>query len=217
MIWWVVLLVILSYLLGSIPAGFLVVRAVKGVDVRRCGSGNVGAMNVYRTAGLLPAAVVGIVDFFKGAVPVAVAKAAGLGPLAQVLGAGAAIVGHNWSVFLRFGGGKGVAATVGAVAALDPWSALVFLLAWVTMAGITRYSSLGSMVGSCVVPLVMAGRGVGLEYIVFAAAAAAMVLYRHKSNIKRLIAGKELRIDHKAGPSVARTQGEGQGQGGDRS
>jgi glycerol-3-phosphate acyltransferase PlsY len=111
----------IGYLLGSIPAAYLATRWASGGDIRKLGGGNVGGLNVFREVGILPAVAVGIVDFGKGAAAVAIAHwALGLEPIYVFLAAGAAVVGHNWMVWLKFSGGKGMGATIGSLMLLMP-------------------------------------------------------------------------------------------------
>lgn len=191
------LLVLLGYVVGSVPTGLWVVRAVKGVDIRRYGSGNIGTVNVYRTAGPVPAAAVLVADILKGAGPVVLAQSLGVGPLWAILAGAAAIAGHNWSVFLNFQGGKGVATTLGVLLGVSPVVGGLALLVWVLLVAVTRYSSVGSMAGAIAVPLLMWGRGEPREHIVFGVVAAAFVLYRHRSNLVRLLKGHELKINQR--------------------
>lgn len=115
------LAIIIGYLLGSIPAAYIITRLIKGRDIRRMGGGNVGGLNVYREVGLWPAVAVGVFDFGKGAVAVAIAKWGLSVPDAYILLAGlAAVIGHNWMVWLKFSGGKGMGATIGALIVLLP-------------------------------------------------------------------------------------------------
>jgi glycerol-3-phosphate acyltransferase PlsY len=116
-----VIAVVLGYLLGSIPTAYIATRVATGKDVRRLGGGNVGGLNVYREVGIIPAVVVGIVDVCKGAAAVAIAYwLLGVSPLFVLAAALAAVVGHNWMVFLKFSGGKGMGATIGALLVLLP-------------------------------------------------------------------------------------------------
>ena len=115
-----VVVLALGYLLGSLPTGLLVVRALTGQDIRAAGSGNIGTVNVYRVAGLWASILVLAVDMLKGAVPVILARMWGQPAETQVAGGLAAIAGHNWSLFLRFGGGKGIATSFGVLLAISP-------------------------------------------------------------------------------------------------
>lgn len=142
------LIVPLSYLLGAIPFGLLVARLVKRVDVRRYGSGNTGTTNVLRTAGVRPALAVLLLDAGKGVLAVMLAKMVSSSPGLDVAAAIAVLVGHNWSVFIRFQGGKGTATGMGALCTLSPLSGLIVLLTGFPFIVIFRYVSLGAIVGA---------------------------------------------------------------------
>lgn len=188
------LLVAAGYLIGAVPTGLLIIRLLRGVDIRTVGSGNIGATNVYRVAGLPTALLVLAIDALKGAAPVLVATASG-GPAWVAVAAGlAAIAGHNWSVFLRFAGGKGVATSLGVLLALSPIAAGVAVAVWLTVAALTRYASLASITAIAAVPVTMAQRREPAEHLAFGAAALLFAVYRHRANLARLRAGTELRI-----------------------
>ncbi len=194
--------VAVGYLLGSIPVGLLV-GWVAGRDVRREGSGNIGFTNVLRVCGLGWGLPVLLLDLAKGFAPafwVAPALVDRTDALPAVLAGLAAILGHNFPVWLRFRGGKGVATSAGAVLALLPQAFGVALVAWAVMVGITRYVSVGSM--SAGVALVVAHfvlspapfAADALPLTVLAVVLCALVIVRHKGNIQRLCAGTENRI-----------------------
>ena len=186
--------VVLGYLVGSLPTGLIVIRLLRGIDIRAHGSGNIGATNVFRVAGLPTAAIVLLLDMAKGAVPVLLAEAWAPSPLMAVLAGLAAIAGHNWSLFLRFTGGKGIATSFGVLLALSPAAAAVAALVWVVVVAVTRYASLGSLLGIAAVPAAMWRRGEPREHLGFAALALFLAVYKHRTNIGRLLAGTELRI-----------------------
>jgi len=183
-----------GYLIGSLPTGLLIIRALRGVDIRTLGSGNVGATNVYRVAGLPIALLVLVIDALKGATPVLLARAWGQPPWVEVLAGLAAIIGHNWSIFMRFAGGKGIAASFGVLTALSPVAAGAALGVWLAVVAVTRYASLASLLAIAFVPVVMWWRDEPSEHVAFGVIALAFALYRHRANIARLRAGTELRI-----------------------
>jgi len=191
--------ILLGYLVGALPTGLLVIRALRGVDIRRVGSGNIGAANVYRVAGLPTAALVLAADMAKGAAPVLLAQGWGRLPAAGVLAGLAAIAGHNWSVFLRFRGGKGIATSLGVLAALSPAAAAVAVGIWVAAVGVSRYASLGSLLAVASVPLVMWRRGEPAAHLGFGAVALLLALYTHRANIGRLVRGAEMKITDRPG------------------
>lgn len=188
---------VLAYLLGSVPFGIIIGKTVYGIDPRTVGSGNIGTANSMRAFGRTGAVLVLFGDALKGAIPTYVAMRL-FGDPWITAGVGlATVVGHNWSVFLRFKGGKGVATTLGVVIVLSLLAAVAFGAVWLATAAITRYSSLASMLGSAAVPLIMYARGDPLPYVWYGIIALVLVLMRHEPNIRRLIAGDELKIGTK--------------------
>ncbi|MEW6227791.1 MAG: glycerol-3-phosphate 1-O-acyltransferase PlsY [Bacillota bacterium] len=190
-------LAILSYLLGSIPFGYLVGKYWKGVDVRRRGSGNIGATNVLRILGPGPAMAVLAGDMGKGALSVYLGWVAG-GTIGATACGIAAAAGGAWSVFLGFGGGKGMGVGSGIVLASMPLVALVLAPVWVVLVALTRYVSLGSIVISALAPVAAHALGVPLEYTVLAAVVGGFAIIKHKSNIKRLLARQERKLGEPA-------------------
>jgi len=186
--------VLFGYLIGSLPTGLIVIRLVKGLDIRSLGSGNIGATNVYRVAGLPTALLVLAVDMVKGALPVFLARTWGRPEAVVVLAGVAAIAGHNWSVFLRFAGGKGIATSFGVLLQLSPTTAVVAASVWAVVAIITRYASLASLLAVATVPLVMWRRGEPVAHLSFGALTLVFAVYKHKANIARLLRGRELKI-----------------------
>ncbi|MCS7235564.1 MAG: glycerol-3-phosphate 1-O-acyltransferase PlsY [Armatimonadota bacterium] len=195
------LLLLAAYLLGSVPTGLWVVRAVLGVDVRQLGSGNTGTTNVYRVAGPWVGAVVLLLDAAKGALPVLASGALGLGAGWTVAAGLSSVVGHNWSVFLGFRGGKGVATSLGALTALSPTAAAVAVVVWGTAVVVTRYASVGSLLAMLSVPVTLLARGEPGAHVALGAALAALGIWRHRSNLRRLREGTELKVtDRPSGP-----------------
>lgn len=188
-----------AYLLGSVPFGLILGKAVAHVDVREHGSGNIGATNVLRTLGIKLAAPVFVLDAFKAAIPVLIARAVLPGDPAAALATGvAAVVGHNWSVFLNFRGGKGMASTLGVLLSAMPDVTLGFAVIWVSVVLITRYISLGSVIAALSVPVLTLLMGKPREVYPFALILAAMAIWRHKTNLKRLIEGTEYKLGERA-------------------
>lgn len=190
-----------SYLLGAIPTSYLVVRAVKGVDLRTVGSGNLGATNLYRQLGWAYAIPVGLFDLLKGTIPVLVfaPRAGASGALALAMGA-TAVLGHVYSVFVGFKGGKGVATAAGVVLGLAPWALLAAFVAWALVLGLTGYVSLGSILGALVFPAVAWLAHPGQRpFIWFHVALALAIVVLHRSNIRRLVAGTENRFGRRRG------------------
>lgn len=191
----------LAYLVGAVPVGYLVARAVGGVDIRRYGSGNVGATNVLRTLGKGPAALTFAGDVVKGWLAVWLADAIGPEPWWGAAGALLAIVGNCWSVFLRFRGGKGVATGLGAFLRLVPLAALPAMLVWVIVALTFRYVSLASLTASACLPLGAFLLGYPLPAVLAAVAAVTIVMARHRDNLARLFTGTEPKLGERASVS----------------
>ncbi len=189
-----------SYLLGSIPCGYLVVKAIRGIDVRNFGSGNIGTTNVQRILGSSSALLVLVGDMGKGALSVYLGVL--LAPLAhmspQVMGGMAgitSIVGHNWPVFLKFKGGKGVAISAGVFLTLTPFPLMLSALVMALVVGLTRYVSLGSITAVGALPFfIWFWMKEGSFYLVLSALAAFLILIRHRSNLRRLLQGEERRL-----------------------
>jgi glycerol-3-phosphate acyltransferase PlsY len=185
----------LAYLVGAIPVGFLVGRAFGIGDIRRHGSGNIGATNVLRTAGKLPAALTLVGDVVKGALAVALGRALAAGEEHVAAAcAVAALVGNCWSIFLRFRGGKGGATGLGAFLALVPWAVLPAALVWLVVTATFRYVSLATIVSSACVPLGALVLGYPRASVIASMFGAAIVVARHRDNIARLTAGTERRV-----------------------
>jgi glycerol-3-phosphate acyltransferase PlsY len=195
-----------AYLLGSIPTGFLVGKA-RGIDIRAAGSGNIGATNAFRTLGMVAGVVVMLVDALKGWLAVCIAQRLlapdsppGTAELGPIIAAVAAVLGHNYTCWLRFKGGKGIATSAGVLAALVPGPLLIILSVWIAVFALSRYVSLASMSASFTLPFATWLRGYPLILILVTAAMAAMAIFKHKGNIKRLLAGTENRFGRKKTP-----------------
>lgn len=197
----------LGYLLGSIPTGYLLTRWVARQDLRAIGSGGTGATNAQRALGWRWGIAVAVADVLKGVFAVLVARWLGAGALAESLAALAATAAHCWPVWLGFRGGKGVATGGGAAMALSPWALLLVPILIVPVA-LTRYVSLGSLIGALATPLLFAVL-VALDrapaaYLVFAVVAPAIIIARHRGNIARLRDGSERKLGS-GGPSRTAT------------
>jgi glycerol-3-phosphate acyltransferase PlsY len=192
-----VFVIILSYLIGSIPFGVIIAKR-KGIDLKRVGSGNIGATNVLRNVGKLSALVVLLGDALKGAVPVLVCQYYHLGIYNEVLAGIAAMTGHIFTLFLRFKGGKGVATGLGAVIALSPKAGIISLVLWLLVALASRYSSLAALVTYLFLPFVMFIIKEQQEKILFSVIVAVMIIIRHRDNIKKLLSGSESKIGKRA-------------------
>ena len=184
-----------SYLLGSLPFGLWVARSWKGVDIRTLGSGNIGSTNVGRVCGPLAGGAVFAFDVLKGLLPPLVARYFGLASHWQVLAALLAIVGHNYSVWLGFKGGKGIATSLGALLGVSPpvggIALAIFLLEYVTV----RYVSLGSLLAAISLPLLMPVFYPNDQYrLCFGVVACVMAFYKHRANLQRLRVGTEPKV-----------------------
>lgn len=185
---------ILGYLFGSVPCGLWLVQALHGIDIRNYGSGNIGTTNVFRTVGPKTAAAVLLGDMLKGiAALVILSKFTGEPALIAVAALGA-LLGHNYSLFLGFKGGKGVATGLGLFLYMLPWGALAGLGVWIVIVLITRYVSLGSVIAAAVAAATGWYLGYPAPYAVFGTLACLFVIIRHKDNIKRLMDGTESKI-----------------------
>lgn len=187
-------IVLAAYLAGSVASAVLVCRAMGLPDPRAKGSGNPGATNVLRVGGKRPAALTLAGDVLKGVLPVLLAKALSLSPATQALSAFAAFLGHLYPLYFRFQGGKGVATALGAITALFWPVGLAMCALWLAVAAVTRYSSLASMVAALGAPAAAFWLSAGPVNVAVLAAVAVLLLWRHRGNVRRLIAGTESRI-----------------------
>ncbi|SHG90564.1 acyl-phosphate glycerol-3-phosphate acyltransferase [Thermosyntropha lipolytica DSM 11003] len=190
-------LIILSYILGSIPFSYLFSRLWGGVDIRKRGSGNVGATNVLRTLGLKVALPAFIGDFLKGVLAAFLGLKWGGEVLASAC-AMAAVIGHCYPIFLGFRGGKGVATAGGAVLFLMPDVLGLLALVFVGVIFMFRYVSLGSITAALVLPVLAYFMGKPQSFMVLSMVLAVLVIYKHRENIERLLSGKEPKIGEKA-------------------
>jgi acyl phosphate:glycerol-3-phosphate acyltransferase len=189
----VYLLVLFAYLLGSVPTGFIL-GSLAGVDVRKTGSGNVGATNVARVVGKRHGILTLVADIAKGFIPIAVAFSLGLTPTATAFVGIAAFLGHLYPVFLRFQGGKGVATALGVFLGLGPWATLVLMAIFVLVVLATRVVSLSSIVAAAFAPIVFwfffhSPILTGTSLFI-----AVLIILRHRGNIQRLLLGTEPRL-----------------------
>ncbi len=190
----------IAYLIGSIPTAYIIGRLLKGIDIRKFGSGNIGATNVFRVIGRLPGLIVLAIDILKGFV--CATYIAGffmyISPVMRpdiyrVLVGLTAIAGHNWSIFLKFKGGKGVATSAGVIMGLIPKIFWLGFLVWVVVFSVSGYVSLASIVASISVPIAALVFGKPVEIVVFMCILCLVIVYRHRANIKRLQKGEEKR------------------------
>ena len=199
-------LIILGYLIGSIPVGFILGKLARGIDIREHGSGNIGMTNVMRILGVKSGVFVFFADIAKGAAAVALAWAIlayspNMVVWGQVAGGAAAIVGHSWPIYIGFKGGRGIATGFGAVLVLSWPVGLIAFTVFLLVVGLSRYVSLGSILGALTMLLAMIPFVVldvwsfgHFAYIVFGLVVVPIVIFRHRDNIRRLLSGTESKI-----------------------
>lgn len=183
-----VLWIVLAYFIGAIPSGYIIGRVFYGVNLKKVGSGNIGATNAYRELGAKAGLTVFICDFLKGFIAVHLGMP---DPTIVLFCAVFAIIGNDWSVFLHFKSGKGVACGVGAFTYICVPAVLAAFLVWLAIFKWKHIVSLGSILAAPVVPIVMLIAGEPLAYVAFGALAAVIVIGKHKDNIGRLLRGEE--------------------------
>jgi glycerol-3-phosphate acyltransferase PlsY len=204
-----VAVVLVPYLLGSIPTGFLVARA-KGIDIRKVGSGNIGATNAFRVLGRPAGIFVLAADFLKGLVACGVVpwllfntgEYAHSRVVPEIVAGFCAVLGHNYPVWLGFKGGKGIATSAGVLTALVPWSLLTILSIWIFLFAVTRYVSIGSLAASAALPF--ATLLFYQDWILTAVTGAMglLAIYKHRGNMQRLLNGTEPRFTRKKEPAT---------------
>lgn len=187
------LLGVMSFLMGSIPVG-LIIAKVKGVDLRKVGSGNIGATNVLRTIGKVPALITLAGDILKGFIPVVISSYFLAGSLHIGIIGIVAILGHDFSLFLRFRGGKGVATSIGVLLAYSPIVAIFTVLLWIVVVFMSRYSSMGAIVSFILLPLNIYVFDYSYEKFVISIFITILLLFKHRGNIGRLLTGQEPKI-----------------------
>jgi len=205
----IIFIIIISYLLGSIPFGIIITRLWKGIDIREHGSKNPGATNVYRVLGPVPALIVLILDIGKGLVATLWLSRISIGqpilnPVSLMILAGIAVIlGHTFPIFAGFKGGKGVATGLGVLISLAPFETVLALLLFLIIVGITRYVSLGSLSSASFILLALAfekyylHKPISLELLITVMVLTFFIFYTHRSNIKRLLNGTENKFGRK--------------------
>ena len=187
----IAVLLLAAYIIGSIPTGLIIGKLFFKTDVRNYGSKNSGATNTFRVLGLKAALPVFLGDAGKGALGVLLFSP---NPEWMIAGGLCAMIGHNWSLFLKFSGGRGVATGLGVLIALSPVVAAICFAVWAVIVKFTSFVSLGSIVAAILVPVLMYVMAEPVPYIIFGGIAAAFVVFRHRENIVRLLQGKELAV-----------------------
>ncbi|GIM31980.1 glycerol-3-phosphate 1-O-acyltransferase PlsY [Paraclostridium bifermentans] len=195
------IIILVSYFIGSISTSYIIAKRMMGVDIRTQGSGNAGSTNVLRTLGKKAGILTFVGDLLKGVIAVLIAKA--IATIAHTDVATASyiavvfvVIGHNWPIYLGFRGGKGVATSLGAMIAVNPVIALSCFAFFILIVYVTKYVSLGSVLGICTSPIIMffIGNYKGLAVTLFLSAS---VIFKHRENIKRLLNGTERKIGEK--------------------
>jgi len=192
-----VLALICGYLLGNISTSYIIGRLTKNIDIRRFGSGNAGATNTLRVLGLKAGIMVFLVDILKGMVAVFIGFILAGTPGGMISGA-AAVAGHIWPIFLGFKGGKGVATSFGVLIVLFPLVAFIMFVVFVLLVVTTKLMSLGSIVVALLLPILLILFGYELYFLFYGLFLSSLIVYLHKANISRLLAGKENKIGDKS-------------------
>lgn len=190
--------ILISYLLGSVMFSLVIGKLMRGVDIRKHGSGNAGATNALRVLGVAPAIAIFTLDMLKGMAAIWIGEWLNDGQLWAVVGCGlAVIIGHNWPIFYAFRGGKGIATTIGVVALLSFVPSAIAGAIAIGSIFVTRYVSLGSLIFTTLMPIVAALMNVPVEIIVAMIVIFVLAVYRHRSNIVRLLKGEENKLGSK--------------------
>lgn len=198
------LIILVSYLIGSISFGFLFCKIIKGIDIRDYGSGATGATNISRILGIGPAVIVFILDVLKGITSIYLARLFGGNPLIIILAGIAVIAGHNWPVFFGFRGGRGIASSLGIIFAISPQVFLWLFIIGIPVVLLTKYVSLGSVCGALSLPFLMWYFQLEISYIILGTVLSVIAVIRHIPNLKRLRAGKESRLGEKVSLTTKR-------------
>lgn len=188
--------IIASYLVGSISFAYFICRKFYSIDIRQYGSGNPGSTNVLRVLGTKPALIVFIADLLKGLTMVSIGRLLG-GENLALLSAVAVVVGHDWSIFLNFKGGKGIATSFGVIIGIFPKIAPILLIVGISVIYLSRYVSLGSITTANLLPILLLIFKYPAKHVIAGLILGAIAVYRHRDNIERLIAGKENKLGQK--------------------
>ncbi len=192
----IMIISIISYFLGNISASYLIAKYKGGIDIRKHGSGNAGATNVLRTLGAKAGLLAFAGDALKGILAVILGKLIG-GEDGQIAAGIFVVIGHNWPILLGFKGGKGIATTIGVMIAINPYIVAAIVPIGLIIIFITKYVSLASILGMAIFPITMLMNKQPVKLVLFSFLLSAMAIYRHKSNIKKLIGGTEAKIGDK--------------------
>jgi glycerol-3-phosphate acyltransferase PlsY len=192
------LVIVIGYLFGNFATSFILGKLIENKDIRNYGSGNAGATNALRVFGVKIAAVTFLIDALKGVAAVLIGKSI-LGDNGALIAGISVVVGHNWPVFLKFKGGKGIASTIGVVLTVNFTLAIICIITGLIIVIKTKYVSLGSITAMALLPIIglIVVRPFNIQFFIFTLVLSIMAIYRHKSNIKRLINGNENKIGQK--------------------
>lgn len=193
----IIIVSIISYILGNISASFLIAKYVADIDIRNHGSGNAGATNVLRTLGTKAAIAAFLGDALKGVLAVLIGRLIG-GEDGQIFAGIFVVIGHNWPILLNFKGGKGIATTIGVMTAINPYIVAAIVPIGIIIIIISRYVSLASIMGMIIFPIAMLYTHQPVKQVLFSFLLSIMALYRHSSNIKKLVRGTESKLGEKA-------------------
>ncbi|MBS4534215.1 glycerol-3-phosphate 1-O-acyltransferase PlsY [Clostridium sp. D2Q-14] len=195
----ILLIGLISYIVGNFSSSYILGKILKNIDIRTKGSGNAGATNALRVFGKKIGLITFILDVLKGIIAVIIGQMI-LGDTGRLIAGIFVVIGHNWPIILGFKGGKGIAATIGAVTFINPLPAIIAIIIGILIIIKTRYVSLGSIMAMALVPIIslVVVRPFDLRFFIFLLILAIMAIYRHKTNIRRLLNGEESKLGHKA-------------------
>ena len=192
----IIIVSVLSYIIGNISASYLIAKYAAGIDIRKYGSGNAGATNVLRTLGKKAGVAAFLGDALKGVIAVVLGRLIA-GEDGQIFAGLFVVIGHNWPVFLNFKGGKGIATTIGVMTAINPYIVAAIIPIGIVVIIITKYVSLASIMGMIIFPIIMLFTHQNIKLVLFSFILSIMALYRHSTNIKKLMEGTESKLGQK--------------------
>lgn len=194
----IIIVSVLSYIIGNMETSYIIAKNAAGIDIRKYGSGNAGATNVLRTLGKKAGIAAFLGDALKGVLAVILGRLIA-GEDGQIFAGLFVVIGHNWPVFLNFKGGKGIATTIGVMTAINPYIVAAIVPIGIVIIIITKYISLASISGMIIFPIVMLFTHQNIKLVLFSFILSIMALYRHRTNIKKLMEGTESKLGQKTG------------------
>lgn len=192
----IIIVSVLSYIIGNISVSYLIAKYAAGIDIRKYGSGNAGATNVLRTLGKKAGVAAFLGDALKGVIAVVLGRLIA-GEDGQIFAGLFVVIGHNWPIFLNFKGGKGIATTIGVMTAINPYIVAAIVPIGIVIIIITKYVSLASIMGMIIFPITMLFTHQQVKLVLFSFILSIMALYRHRTNIKKLMEGTESKLGQK--------------------